>query len=660
MPLGLVIAAVVATACGGPSASSVPSSGSSVVPGSSDGATVPPIALPSLQPDPSFDAAALVVEVLEAPSDEARMDAVVDVLAALHIGVYTPEGEPIVTGAERSAADFVVYDFQAEALALAVRDGDEVFLEDVVVELSETSVRTGGPPIGTDVVAAALAKATAAAVADPADPAGYPLLLAREMGLRGPRGFDLASPEDGPIVLDALSAFLVEADLALPAVAAAGAPSLAARFRTPNDGEISLAAFTAADPCDRFGRDLGRDWYVSRGWRQIPGLSGANAAYSQALQRRLFGGTVQLTMAYDDRWHHLHKGESAFHGYWLGVKLRVAVPADIKCGPAIGRLGRGGRVAGGAVEGAEVTWETTKLSRHADFDCNQGCRYTASDGIAILAAVPLTEPGPGGIGPEFVEPVPVAAQINLADALGPELFAMLQQPPDSRVLATKRVTSMVAWHNAYEVRVEIDSSVYATAWGVKMDRNGKLVPDLFHHVTTATATGFVIAKENLHRSGEHPDLKVDAYPLITTAGGGATPGKCNTATVKGAGSVGFQVVDAVIWPPEKLLIYLDVGPAQEYPDIGWLVLCDGRGNVVLDDKPRFSAWEHYLLLGYPQGMLFDGTGPDRWHLANNLDAVWEQGGTLATWNNLLGCGGWCDPAKSYFNKKIVLEVLPFR
>ncbi len=237
---------------------------------------------------------------------------------------------------------------------------------------------------------------------------------------------------------------------------------------------------------------------------------------------------------------------------------------------------------------------------------------------------------------------------------------MLSLPPDSRVLATKRVTSMVEWHNAFEVRVEIDSKIYATAWGAKFGADGKLAPDLFHHVTTATATGFVNADKNLHRSGEHPNLVVHTYPLIVTSGNGDTPGACDTATVKGAGYVDFQVVDAVIWPIERLSIYLDSGPEDQYPDVGWLVMCDGRGNKVLNETNiPFSAWEHYVFRGYPQGMLFAGVGSDRWSVTTS-DAVWEQGGTLATWNNALGCGGWCDPSRSWFNKKIALEVIPFR
>lgn len=63
------------------------------------------------------------------------------------------------------------------------------------------------------------------------------------------------------------------------------------------------AALTAADPGERFGRDLRRNRQVSRGWRQIPSISGQNLAYSQTLQLRLFAGTVQLGMWHPDRWH---------------------------------------------------------------------------------------------------------------------------------------------------------------------------------------------------------------------------------------------------------------------------------------------------------------------------------------------------------------------
>ena len=67
---------------------------------------------PSAAAGPSEQANALAKAVIQAPNDAARVAAVMAVLAALNVGVYTGEGQQLLGGAERGAGDFYLYDIE--------------------------------------------------------------------------------------------------------------------------------------------------------------------------------------------------------------------------------------------------------------------------------------------------------------------------------------------------------------------------------------------------------------------------------------------------------------------------------------------------------------------------------------------------------------------
>lgn len=95
---------------GSPGASATPSASGSATPSATASGQPSPSGAPG-SPGPLPDPADVAGAVVAATSDEERTAAILDVLRAVAIGVYTADGAPIVHGAERTAVDFFLYSY---------------------------------------------------------------------------------------------------------------------------------------------------------------------------------------------------------------------------------------------------------------------------------------------------------------------------------------------------------------------------------------------------------------------------------------------------------------------------------------------------------------------------------------------------------------------
>jgi hypothetical protein len=356
------------------------------------------------------------------------------------------------------------------------------------------------------------------------------------------------------------------------------------------------------------------------------------------------GGTVKVGTSYKPSWHHRHKGDQLeIKNYFIGLQVRVQVPPRVNCGPL--RYTNGQVQGGGAVVGADVSWTYPYLDHHADVTCDaSACRKTDASGTAQLHAGPKEEPGPGGIGPELTETVRVTAEVNLIRALGQDLYAVLNLPPDMRVLARKVMPTDISWHHGYDVQVLIDSRLWVTkAAG----------PEFANDVGTAIAQGQLnvntVRPADVLSPSQRP--AIGTLSTVTNKGAGpfCTPGfggaKGSVIVDSSTNTIDFQVIDAVIYPPEDVELYLDVGPADDYRDDNYVErLCKPNGEVVATIQNRgVNLWEGVIFQGYPHGLSFKGLG-----------AVWQYVATQQNWEGSAQfkvaeadipqtCGGHCTP-----------------
>lgn len=168
-----------------------------------------------------------------AKTGPARYKAVLAVMKALHVGVYTSRGKPIVRGAERSLKDFYLYKIQVSGLAGGMRHVPSGSISGLAGFLASAGIRIGGSPMTGESLRTALLGGVKSAAARPKNKFSLVPLLIRELGLRHRDSYDLTRdvPET-KLRLDALQSFLLAEDFLVPFIrksSSAGTASLARR-----------------------------------------------------------------------------------------------------------------------------------------------------------------------------------------------------------------------------------------------------------------------------------------------------------------------------------------------------------------------------------------------------------------------------------------------
>ena len=352
-----------------------------------------------------------------ASGDAERRDVILDVLAAIGLGVYSGDGTPILLGAERSIDDPWLYDFEVALIAEDSSVANPVTVEDIAASIEDVIEDAAGAPFEASALAEAVRSAVAEAVAEPSDPVGFPLRLARELQLRA-SGADLAEtlPEDEP--LTSLAALLIELDIILPFAEEAGsATALGGPDYRPIAGRVGKASRTRADVrasapktaqlCAQFAGAANRaTWDIGKVAGKL-GAAGARVvggtSFVRLFHRRLLLSAITIRgFADKHEIHHRHPGDSA-EGSNAAFTVHVRVVVDLSrtlraCGVLSG-LPLPGR---GPLAGVPVDWQFRgAFMDHGAITCPQvGCRETDQDGNARLVFTPLMEPEMPILGPE--------------------------------------------------------------------------------------------------------------------------------------------------------------------------------------------------------------------------------------------------------------------
>ena len=135
----------------------------------------------------------LAKRVLAARTPAARYKSLVAVMKALHVGVYTAAGKPVVRGAERNARDFYLYDFELRIVADVLREKRTGNLETLAIRSVRARRGSGRSPAAVRRDRTGSRAERRAARARPRRKASLPALLLRELGLRQSPRYDLAT-----------------------------------------------------------------------------------------------------------------------------------------------------------------------------------------------------------------------------------------------------------------------------------------------------------------------------------------------------------------------------------------------------------------------------------------------------------------------------------
>ena len=116
----------------------------------------------SARPQPSQAALAstLARKVESAGTPAARYQALVAVMRALRIGVYTSAGKIVAGGAERSLADLYFYDFELRALAAGLAQGTTSESGDLAAQLAHAGLTVRGKAVTAPELESAIAAGT--------------------------------------------------------------------------------------------------------------------------------------------------------------------------------------------------------------------------------------------------------------------------------------------------------------------------------------------------------------------------------------------------------------------------------------------------------------------------------------------------------------------
>jgi hypothetical protein len=174
---------------------------------------------PEAEPGPSAPANDLARRVTQAASADARYDALLAVMDALNVGVYSGQGEMILGGAERAAADFYVYDIELRMMAGALGRGQTFGVVDLAMQLTAMGLLPEGQTLDPNVVRAAILTIVREAAQSSGEFTSLSPLLVRQMSLSQPAPFDLFEDVSLEAMrFDPLSYFLLLAHASIPVI----------------------------------------------------------------------------------------------------------------------------------------------------------------------------------------------------------------------------------------------------------------------------------------------------------------------------------------------------------------------------------------------------------------------------------------------------------
>lgn len=331
-------------------------------------------------------AKSLAAEVRHASNRKQRSKALRDVMRAVHIGVYKPNGARILRGDESGRKDFYLYSFDLRVIGDALDRGSQTSVSNLAQGLS--SLSTSGKSVDGPTLGKILVDGVHSAVQNPSARLSLVPLLVRDLGLHHRHAYDLARgiPIDQPS-LDALQRFLITADVSLTIL----------RQIHHQAAPQSSGAQASGSPCESDFSGKAGDWPLFGKWG--PSLK-RKLSIEVALETAgvVIDGLQGSVLAFSVDVHGLGKyrvhADMGYPGHAAGnfeVGLRVKMLDDlgstlVKCG----RLAGAEFPPKGPIRGVPVAWSSpeddvygSELANWGEVTCPKvGCQRTDSNGEA--------------------------------------------------------------------------------------------------------------------------------------------------------------------------------------------------------------------------------------------------------------------------------------
>lgn len=352
--------------------------------------------------------------ITHAATDDERYNALLKIMKALNLGVYTGKGEAILLGAERGPSDFYLYDFEVSAIAAALGRKETWTVSDLATQLSDIGVHPGGKPLPPQDLQKSLASLAIESIQDPGNPLSLVHLLIRELGLRRVPSYDIsAATSSEQIKFDALQRFLILSDVLVPL----GATPVQSHIFQKSVNLVSNEVFrlsASGDPCSFIGPEDVTGFKFGKLFATIMGIPGASDFVKVAGMALDYwhGGLLGLLMDVQETnasigQHIAHYGPKGTHvGYWhpgepMLFQLGVQMLADLSQYPKL----QCGKLVGltfppkGPVRGVTIYWDHILYGGIADYallkkhgTITREDATTDSNGLASLVFQPKDEP----------------------------------------------------------------------------------------------------------------------------------------------------------------------------------------------------------------------------------------------------------------------------
>ncbi|HYI15383.1 MAG TPA: hypothetical protein VEX37_08330, partial [Thermomicrobiales bacterium] len=351
---------------------------------------------PDANPGPSPLANDLARKVTQAASDDARYTALLDVMTALNVGVYSGSGQVIVGGAERGAADFYLYDIELRMMAGALGRGQTFGAVDLAMQLTAMGLLPEGQTLDPNVVRSAILTIAGQAQQAPNEFTSLSPLLVRQLGLSQTAPYDLFTDVSlDAMRFDALAFFLL--------VAQASVPLIEEQLPLPNGASSDLiaqsngvlklaAASTPCDPAEVFNGDAFKNAYGwAKNFADLLGLLHQTIVSVTAILDAVHGAILAFSVGVTEldqrlETHYGPGGHESQAGqpvtFRILVEMRDELPqALIDCGWITGT----DFPPKGPISGVSVHWFWDNLDEHGQVDCGGACVQTPGNGLSIDA-----------------------------------------------------------------------------------------------------------------------------------------------------------------------------------------------------------------------------------------------------------------------------------
>ena len=350
--------------------------------------------------------------VSNAPDDEARYDALLQVMGRLRIGVYTADGGEVHQGAERGPGDFYLYDFELRMMAASLGRKDTSWgVQEIADTLDQVGFREDGQPFTGDNLNQILHDATNDSLAMPEEESSLMPMLVRELGLRHETPYDLANDLDvNEAKFDGLQVTLILVGLTLPVIADEGPLETPASTLIADSNGILTAQPVPMLACSDFKGELQEGWTAIKYWttavKAIGDVAKKVVAYIDIVHGSVLAFSVRVR-ALDKvvgPTHYDHGSGSPGENLKFQIEVRMLDDLGeilVKCGWLL----TADFPAKGGIPGVRVQFYASQsgLMQHGTVDCTGlfCSRMTDLNGIATLTFDPKSEYYPYGQEPEW-------------------------------------------------------------------------------------------------------------------------------------------------------------------------------------------------------------------------------------------------------------------